>query len=183
MALIRWQPFQELDTLHRQMDQIFNDLYRVDRNNQIPWQPAIELQNTDDTIILKAEVPGVEGKNLDVRVTREAVAISGEHRYEKKAEENGLFRSEFRYGKFQRVIPLPSAVQNDRVQADFTNGILTLTLPKLEAANKRVVKINLVEQPTAAIEANNEQPANNEQSVNTETNDVWDSPTAEPAAV
>ncbi|HEY9727805.1 MAG TPA: Hsp20/alpha crystallin family protein [Chroococcales cyanobacterium] len=183
MALIRWQPFQELDTLHRQMDQIFNDLYRVDRNNQIPWQPAIELQNTDDTIILKAEVPGVEGKNLDVRVTREAVAISGEHRYEKKAEENGLFRSEFRYGKFQRVIPLPSAVQNDRVQADFTNGILTLTLPKLEAANKRVVKINLVEQPTAAIEAENEQPANNEQSVNTETNDVWDSPTAEPAAV
>lgn len=183
MALIRWQPFQEVDTLHRQMDRIFNDLYRVERNSQIAWQPAIELQNTDETIILKAEIPGVEGKDLDVRVTREAVAISGEHRYEKKAQENGLFRSEFRYGQFQRVIPLPSAVQNDRVQADFTNGILTLTLPKVEAANKRVVKINLVEQPAAAIAADNEQPANNEQPVNTETHDVWNSPTAEPASV
>lgn len=97
MALIRWQPFQEVDTLHRQMDRIFNDLYRVERNNQMAWQPAIELQNTDETIILKAEIPGIEGKDLDVRVTREAVAISGEHRYEKKAEENGLFRTEFRY--------------------------------------------------------------------------------------
>lgn len=85
--------------------------------------------------------------------------------------------------KFRRVIPLPSAVQNDRVQADFTNGILTLTLPKVEAANKRVVKINLVEQPSAAIAAENEQPANHEQPVNSETNDLWDSPTAEPAAV
>jgi HSP20 family protein len=183
MALIRWQPFQEVETLHRQMDRIFNDLYRVERNNQIAWQPAIELKNTDETIILKAEIPGVEGKDLDVRVTREAVAISGEHRYEKKVAENDLFRSEFRYGKFQRLISLPSAVQNDRVQADFTNGILTLTLPKVEAANKRAVKINLVEQPTAAIKADNEETANNEQPVNTEINDVWDSPTAETAAV
>ncbi len=59
MALIRWQPFQEVDSLHRQMDLIFNDIYRVERNSQIAWQPAIELQNTDETIILKAEILGV----------------------------------------------------------------------------------------------------------------------------
>ena len=183
MVLIRWQPFREIETLHRQMDRIFDEMNRLERNTQIAWKPAIELQNTDENIILKAEIPGVEGKDLDVRVTREAVAISGEHRYEKKAQENGFFRSEFRYGKFQRVIPLPAEVQNDRVQADFTNGILTLTLPKVEAANKRVVKINLTEQPAPAIEASHGQPANDEQLVNTETDDVWESSTAEPAAV
>jgi HSP20 family protein len=78
-------------------------------------------------------------------VTREAVAIAGEHRYEKKAEDKGLFRTEFRYGKFQRVIPLPVAVQNDQVQAEFKDGILTLTLPKVTEARRQVVKVNLVD--------------------------------------
>nr|MBW4577561.1 Hsp20/alpha crystallin family protein [Aphanothece sp. CMT-3BRIN-NPC111] len=65
--------------------------------------------------------------------------------YENKAEDRGYFRSEFRYGKFQRMIPLPVHVQNDRVQAEFKNGILTLTLPKVENAQRRVVRINLGE--------------------------------------
>ena len=188
MALIRWQPFQEMETLRRQMDQMFDEMTGLNHPQQVSWQPAIELQDTNENVVLRAELPGIEGKDLDVRVTREAVAISGEHRYEKKTEEKGFFRSEFRYGKFQRVIPLPVAVQNDQVKADFTNGILTLTLPKLDAAKNRVVKLNLTE-PAAAIEASNEQPVNTEAPenlVNTETNDVWDSQTsqtAEPAAV
>jgi HSP20 family protein len=203
MALIRWQPFQEIETLRRQMDRMFDEMNGLNREYQVTWKPAIELQDRDDNIILRAEIPGIEGKDLDIRVTREAVAISGEHRYEKKAEEKGVFRSEFRYGQFQRVIPLPVAVQNDQVKADFTNGILTLTLPKLETAKKRVVKVNITEpaaaleasneqpvneQPAAALEASNEQPVNtetnsNEQLVNTETNDLWESQPAEPAAV
>ena len=120
---------------------------------------------------------------------------SGEHRYERKTEEQSFFRTEFRYGKFQRVIPLPVAIQNDRVQADFTNGILTLTLPKVQSANKHVVKLNLAEQPepAEALKASNEQPvseqpteavlASNEHAVNTETNDLWESQAAEPTAV
>jgi HSP20 family protein len=196
MALIRWQPFQEMETLRRQMDRMFDDISGANGIQQVSWQPAIELQDTQDKVILRAEIPGIEGKDLDVRVTREAVAISGEHRYEKKAEEKGFFRSEFRYGKFQRVIPLPVAVQNDRVQADFTNGILTLTLPKVVAAKNRVVKLNLAEQPATAIEASNQESANTEgnqsavaieaseqQVANTETSDVWESETTEPAAV
>lgn len=190
MALIRWQPFQEMETLRRQMDRMFDEMTQVDRGNQVVWQPAIELQTTDENVILRAEIPGVEGKDLDVRVTREAVAIAGEYRYEKKDEQKGVFRTEFRYGKFHRVIPLPAAVQNEQVQADFTNGILTLTLPKVEAAKNRVVKLNLTEQPAEAIEASKEQPVNtetnevsNEQPVNTESDDVWESQPAEPAAV
>jgi HSP20 family protein len=177
MALIRWQPFQEVETLRRQMDQMFDEMTGLNREYQMTWKPAIELQDTDENVILRAEIPGIEGKDLDVRVTREAVAITGEHRYEKKTEEKAFFRSEFRYGKFQRVIPLPVPVQNEQVKADFTNGILTLTLPKVQSAKNRVVKLNLTEQPVAAIEAPSEQPAN------TETNDVWESQTAEPATV
>jgi len=176
MTLIRWQPFQEIETLHSQLNRIFDDMNRFQGVQQMTWKPAIELQNTDENLILKAEIPGIEGKDLDVRVTREAVAISGEHRYEKKAEDKGVFRSEFRYGKFERVIPLPVAVQNEQVKADFTNGILTLTLPKVETAKNRVVKLNLTE-TAAPLEASNEQ------ATNSETNDVWEAKTAEPAAV
>jgi HSP20 family protein len=176
MALIRWQPFQEMETLHRQMEQMLDDMTGLTRNHQMTWKPAIELQDTDDNVILRAEIPGIEGKDLDVRVTRDAVAITGEHRYEKKAQDKGFFRSEFRYGKFGRVIPLPVAVKNDQVQADFTNGILTLTLPKVESAKNRVVKLNLAES-AAALETSSEQR------IDTETYDVWESKTAEPASV
>jgi HSP20 family protein len=176
MALIRWQPFQEMETLRRQMDQMFDEMTALNRNSQATWQPAIELQDTEENVILRAEIPGIEGKDLDVRVTREAVAITGEHRYEKKAEEKGFFRSEFRYGKFGRVIPLPVAVQNDQVKADFTNGILTLTLPKVDAAKNRVVKLNLCESAVPM-------EASSEQSADSEANDVWESQPAEPATV
>jgi HSP20 family protein len=181
MTLIRWQPFQELETLQGQLNRIFDDMNRFPLDQPMTWKPAIELQNSDESLILKAEIPGMEGKDLDVRVTREAVAISGEHRYEKKAEDKGIFRSEFRYGKFSRVIPLPVAVQNDQVKADLSNGILTLTLPKVEAAKNRVVQVNLAEsvETAPAIEAE----ASNQQAVNSETNDVWESQTAETAAV
>jgi HSP20 family protein len=172
MAMIRWQPFQEMETIRRQMEQMFDEINGWDREYQVTWKPAIELQDTDENVILRAEIPGIDGKDLDVRVTREAVAISGEHRYEKNAEENGLFRSEFRYGKFQRVIPLPAPVRNDQVKADFTSGILTLTLPKAETA--RVVKVNISEPAPIA--------ASSEQAVETETEDVWESQPSEPAA-
>lgn len=160
MALIRWQPFQEVETLRRQMDQMFDEMIGVNRESQMTWKPAVELQDTEENVILRAEIPGVEGKDLDIRVTREAVAISGEHRYEKKAQERGYFRTEFRYGNFQRVIPLPVAVQNDQVQAEFKDGILTLTLPKVTEARRKVVKVNLADNTTATPEVTGEPAAN-----------------------
>jgi HSP20 family protein len=152
MVLIRWQPHQEMTSLRRQLDKMFDELANVNPKSQMTWKPAVELQDTEDSIILRAEIPGVEGKDLDIQVTREAVAISGEHRYEKKAEANGHFRTEFRYGKFQRAIALPVAVQNDQVQAEFKNGILTLTLPKVAEARNKVVKVNLADTTPATAE-------------------------------
>lgn len=168
MALIRWQPFSEMETLRRQMEQTFDEMVGVNRVAQTTWKPAVELQDTEDNLILRAEIPGVEGKDLDIRVTREAVAISGEHRYEKT--EAGGFRTEFRYGKFQRVIALPVAVQNDQVQAEFKNGILTLTLPKVTEARRQVVKVNIADNTAATPEVPAEDQAEGTQS-------------AEPAAV
>lgn len=134
------------------MDQIFDEMASVKRESLLTWQPAIEIKDTENSVILRAEIPGVEGKDLDVRVTPKAVAIAGEHRYEKKAEDKGLFRTELRYGKFQRVIPLPVAIVNDQVQAEFKDGILTLTLPKVSEARSQVVKINLADTNTQTTE-------------------------------
>src|SRR6476469_10672420 len=111
MAVIRWQPFQEIETMRRQMEQMFDELAGSERQSATSWKPAIELQDTDENLILRAEIPGVDAKDIDVHVTREAVAISGQHRFEKKNEEKGFFRSEFRYGNFQRVVSLPVAIQ------------------------------------------------------------------------
>lgn len=172
MALIRWQPFQEMESLRRQMDQMFDEMVAVNHQTQLTWKPAVELQDTAENIILRAEIPGVEGKDLDIQVTRKAVAIAGEHRYEKKAEEKGFFRTEFRYGKFQRVVNLPVAVQNDQVKAEFKDGILTLTLPKVAEASHKVVKVNLTNTDTNNGTANGT-------AVNSEANETESSQTAE----
>ncbi|MBD2041966.1 Hsp20/alpha crystallin family protein [Microcoleus sp. FACHB-672] len=145
MALIRWEPFREIDSLQREMNRLFDTLTPTadGRTNGVAFIPAAEMQETPEAIHLKLEVPGLEAKDLDVQVTAEAVAISGERRSETKTDENGMVRSEFRYGKFQRVIPLPGRVQNNQVQAEYKDGILQLRLPKAEEEKNRVVKVNL----------------------------------------
>lgn len=145
MALIRWEPFREVDNLQREMNRMFDSLSAANRGENLgtSYMPAAEMQETADAIHLKLEVPGLEAKDLDVQVTAEAVSISGERKSETKTEEKGVTRSEFRYGRFQRVIPLPTRIQNDKVQAEYKNGVLTLTLPKAEAEKNKVVKVNI----------------------------------------
>ncbi|UBF26919.1 Hsp20/alpha crystallin family protein [Kovacikia minuta CCNUW1] len=184
MAIIRWQPWQEMELVRRQLDQLFDEWVpaaqpgspaSVERRT---WSPAIELKNTDANVVLRAELPGLEGKDLDVQVSREAVSISGEYKFENKTETGRTVRSEFRYGSFHRVIPLPAPIYNDRVHAEFKDGILTLTLPKVEADRPKVFKVNLNGEVPAAPqpERNAEQP-NAEYSPTptepTEMGDVW----------
>jgi HSP20 family protein len=145
MALIRWEPFREVESLQRQMNQLFDSLTPSENGDfkGIAFMPAAEMHETPNAIELKLEVPGLDAKDIDVRVTEQAVAISGERQSETKTEERGMTRSEFRYGKFQRVIPLPARVQNAQVQADYKNGVLSLSLPKAEDEKNKVVKVNL----------------------------------------
>ncbi|MFB2898637.1 Hsp20/alpha crystallin family protein [Aerosakkonemataceae cyanobacterium BLCC-F50] len=149
MRIVRWQPFSEMESLRRQMDRMFDELLEI---NQQPgntnWTPAIELKDEQNQLILRAEIPGVEAKDLNIEVTREAVSISGEHHSEKRTEDKGVYHSELRYGKFQRLVQLPVHVENEQVKAEFKNGILTLTLPKAEELRRKVFKVNLTdEQP------------------------------------
>jgi HSP20 family protein len=146
MALIRWQPFQEIDTLQREMNRLFDDVLTPSgrlNNSGSTFMPAAELKETEEAVHLKLEVPGLEAKDLNVEVTADSVSISGERQTETKTEEKGMFRSEFRYGKFQRVIPLPAQIDNQKVQAEYKDGILSLTLPKMEDERRKVVKVNL----------------------------------------
>jgi len=163
MALTRWDPFRELErldpfreiersdpfrdvtSLQRQINRLFDRLMPTDGGERIGFNfiPAAELEETEEALKLRLEVPGLEPKDINVEVTPESVVISGERKTESKTEENGVTRSEFRYGKFQRVIPLPSQIQNDKVQAEYQNGILRLNLPKAESERHKAVKVNL----------------------------------------
>lgn len=145
MALIRWEPFREIDSLQREMNRLFESLAPSENGgfDQVAFIPAAEMYETPNTIELKLEVPGMEAKDLDVQVTEDAVAISGERRSETMTQERGMTRSEFRYGKFQRVIPLPGRVQNNQVRADYINGVLSLSLPKAEDEKRKAVKVSL----------------------------------------
>ena len=141
MAIVRFNPWGEIDSLQKEMNRLFDTFAGEDK--EIAFKPAAEMQETEDAIEFKLEVPGLESKDLDVQVTAEAVAIKGERRQETKTQEQGMTRSEFRYGAFQRVISLPARVQNDRVKADYKDGILHLHLPKAEAEKNKVVKVNI----------------------------------------
>ena len=141
----RWEPFREIEHLRREMDRMF-DRFMSDFDGGregLAFVPSVEMDETDEEIHLKLEVPGLEAKDLDISLTEDSVSIKGERQSETKTEEEGRVRSEFRYGKFERAIPLPAHVQSDKATAEYKNGILNLTLPKVEEERKRTVKVNI----------------------------------------
>jgi HSP20 family protein len=157
MALTRWEPFQELERwdpgrwdpirqierMQQQMNQVFDRLAPLGSGfgGEFAYIPSVELEETEDALQLKLEVPGMEAKDLDIEVTDDTVTIRGERRTEQKTEEKNLVRSEFQYGKFERRVRLPAHVKNKEVQADYQDGILRLTLPKAEGEQKKAVKV------------------------------------------
>ncbi|MBD2566529.1 Hsp20/alpha crystallin family protein [Anabaena lutea] len=145
MTLVRYSPWKEIETLERRFNRLFDDLAPASLKDlsTVSRVPAAEITETDDAVILRLEVPGMEAKDLDVQVTEDAVSISGERKLKTESEDKAKTRSEFYYGKFQRVIPLPVTIQNTKVTADYKDGILHLTLPKMVAEKSKVVKINL----------------------------------------
>ncbi len=144
MSLMRWEPFSEIDSLQKEMNRIFDSLApRTTDRLSSAFVPAAEMKETPEAIHLKLEVPGMDASDIDIQVSAEAVSISGERKSETKTEEKGMTRSEFRYGSFRRVIPLPARVQNTNVNAEYKDGILNVTLPKAEEEKHKVVKVNV----------------------------------------
>jgi HSP20 family protein len=169
MAIVRYNPWSEMNSLQRQLNRMFDDVLTpatlADFGN-FSKVPAAELTETEDNLILKLEVPGMQPAELNIEATAKSISISGERKSETQAEDEGKtrlsegvyhkgisegvsFRTEFRYGSFQRVIPLPVRIKNTEVKAEYKNGILHLTLPKAEAEKNKVVKVNLLDEVDA----------------------------------
>ena len=145
MALVRWDPFREIDEIQREMNRLFDRLMaRPTETETFAFVPAVEMHDDPETITLRLELPGLNPQDLDIQATAEAVSISGERRFDKRSEDRGVTRSEFRYGRFQRVIPLPNRIKHDQVKAEYKDGILTLTLPKADSEKAQVVKVSVV---------------------------------------
>jgi HSP20 family protein len=154
MAITQWRPFRDIthwealptiESIQEEMNRLFHQLSPSGNGDPelMAFIPSAELEDTPTEIHLKLEIPGLEAKDLDIQATAQSVSISGERKSETKTEEQGVVRSEFRYGKFERIIPLPVQVKTDAVQAEYKNGILTLNLPKSEEAQKKVVKVEV----------------------------------------
>lgn len=134
MAITRYNPWAEMNALQNQLNRVFEDV-------QTPAfrTPAAELTETEDALHLRLELPGMEAKDVDIEVTANAVKVIAERKTEHKEDT----RSEFYYGKYQRVIPLKARIQNTNVTAEYKDGILNLILPKAEEEKNKVVKVNL----------------------------------------
>jgi HSP20 family protein len=138
-----WEPFHELESLRREMDRMFGRLMPISDGgkNGLTFMPSAEMDETDTEVHLKLEVPGLDAKDLDVEVTTDAVSVKGERKTEVESESEGTVRSEFHYGRFERVIPMPCEIQPDQVEAEYNKGVLTLTLPKAAEESRKSVKV------------------------------------------
>lgn len=174
MMVRYWQPFREIDTLRRQIDDIFGDFSEMTTAVRTDWTPAVRVVDQGDDYVLHMQLPGVAAEDLDIQVTREAVVITGIRKAPEVANSHKLLFDDLRYGTFRRVVTLPEAIQNGNVQADFSNGLLTLTLPKVVEARNKVVKINLGElKGSTAPEIAPAPEAASTAEVSEETSDVW----------
>ncbi|MEL7225199.1 MAG: Hsp20/alpha crystallin family protein [Cyanobacteria bacterium P01_D01_bin.36] len=138
-----WEPFGEIDTLRKEMNNLLEQFTSNLPNNGdgLAFMPSAEMDETDKAIHLKLEVPGMQADDLDIQVMDDSISIKGERKSETKTEENGRFRSEFHYGKFERLIPMPSSIDKEQVVAEYKDGVLNLTIPKAEETEKESVKV------------------------------------------
>ncbi|HKW96923.1 MAG TPA: Hsp20/alpha crystallin family protein [Bryobacteraceae bacterium] len=108
-----------------------------------PWSPAVDILETENELVLKADLPDVPLEDIDVQVENETLSIKGERKFEQNTEEKGYHRIERAYGSFTRSFSVPATVDTERVSADYKNGVLTVTLPKKEAAKPKQVKVEV----------------------------------------
>jgi HSP20 family protein len=149
--MIRLNSLHDFGTLSRQIDRVFDEIGSFERNPKkvesvkSDWSPRTELIDNPDHLTLRVYLPGVDAQQLDIEATKESIVISGDRPFQQPTEDRRYYWSEFNYGKFRRAFSLPVPVAHDQIQADFHDGILTLTLPKVTAGSKKTVKVQLGE--------------------------------------
>lgn len=144
MNLIRYNPFRELEEMTRSwslLPDVFTRFFEEPLTVR-PWSPSVDIEEKDNEIVVKADIPGVSEKDLEVRLENNTLTLKGERKFEKEDKQKGYHRIERGYGSFVRSFALPASVDADKVQAHYKDGVLTVTLPKTEAAKARKVKIS-----------------------------------------
>jgi HSP20 family protein len=144
--IVRWDPFDDVLSLRDAMDRLFEQSFIQPRFAGIGREAtmgrlALDVIENPNEFVVKAAVPGLRPEDIDITVTGDTLTIKGQSRQETKQEKENYLLQERRFGAFQRSITLPASVQADKAQADFENGVLTLTLPKVEEVKPKQIKV------------------------------------------
>src|SRR5438477_8415553 len=151
-TLTRWEPFRGVISLQEQVNRLFNDAFerQGEESSLTAWAPAVDIYETEHELVVKADLPDVDPKDLDIRVENNILTIRGERKFEKKVNEENYLRVERSYGSFARSFSLANTVNPDAIKADFQNGVLTLSIPKREEAKPKQIKVNVAAPAVAA---------------------------------
>ena len=144
-TIARWEPFRGGTTLQDQINRLFNDTFERtgEQSNLSAWAPAVDIYETAQELVVKADLPDVDPKDLDIRVENNLLTIRGERKFEKKVNEENYLRVERSFGSFARSFTLANTVNSDAIKADYQNGVLTLNIPKREEAKPKQIKVNV----------------------------------------
>ena len=147
MSLVRWDPFRELATIQERMNRLFEEVSPPRFGGQQPaaktWTPSVDIYETEKDICLKAELPGMEQKDIAVEVRDHTLILKGERRQSEEVKEENYHQIERYYGTFQRTFALPNTVQEGKVKARYKGGILEITLPKAEQAVPKQIPVEI----------------------------------------
>ena len=144
MSIMKYKPFADLDDLGSGL-RLFQDTVNrlLDQPSTRPWAPAVDIFETENELLLKADLPGIEMKDIDIQLENGTLALRGERKFESEKKEGGFHRVERSYGSFARYFTLPDTVDPEHVKAEYKNGVLTVKLPKKELAKPRQIKVEV----------------------------------------
>jgi len=149
MSIMRWDPFDEVTTLRRTMERVFDDFFTPRRTatvrdvSGLVWEPAVEMFETEGDVIVRAELPNIDPKQVDITVTHDAVTLKGETKRETEQKGRNYYRREIRYGAFTRTLPLSTEVKSSDAQATYKDGVLEVKIPKSERVKPTSVKVQV----------------------------------------
>ncbi len=149
MALVRWEPARELQTIQQEMNRLFGTFFdspttaAAGNNAARRWIPAVDLVEEEDRFVLRADLPGVGEQDVKVELEDDVLTVSGERKAEHEERKEGHYRIERSSGRFSRSLTLPEGVDPESIQAQFDKGVLEVRIPKPEERKPRRVAINV----------------------------------------
>ncbi|MBA3019084.1 MAG: Hsp20/alpha crystallin family protein [Proteobacteria bacterium] len=148
MTIVRWDPLRNVATLQDRINRIFNEAFAdskdfEDEVSMSAWRPVVDIFDTNNAIVIKAELPGIKKDDVSVDVKDNVLTIKGERSLSKEIKEENYYRKERSFGKFQRSFTLPEAIEPAGIKANFKNGVLEIEVPKAEEKKPKQISINV----------------------------------------